>query len=640
MAYDLFLSKGRIGKLELKNRSVFPPMGSGYADAEGFITQPLIDYHVRRVEGGCAMNIVEIAVVHYTSYNPHTPGIWDDKFMPGLTKLAHAIKDAGGVPCLQLWHGGRQQSGKPRGGEPWGPSAIPCPLIQEMPHAMTKDEIAEIVASYGDAALRAKKAGFEAIELHGAHGYLIDCFLNAYSNTRTDEYGGSPENRARFGIEVIKDVREKVGSDYPVIIRIVGSENVPNGVTLEDAQQNAKWFEEAGVDAIDVSQGCYSVMPYTVPPYYYPQMVNADNAGEIRKAVNIPVICAGRINTPEMAEEVLASGKADFISLGRVQLADPDFVKKTIEDRPEDIVHCISCDSGCVENMFMGGGASCIFNPATGHEKEYIYAPTDDPKNILVIGGGPAGLEAARVAAERGHKVTLFEKTGELGGQFLIAGSAPHKDVFRQAAIQLGYRAMKAGVNVRLYTEATEERIKALDPDLVIVATGSSPRMLKLEGDGALPVYEARAFLKGLQHIKENTVAVLGGGMTGLEAAEVLTEQGKEAIVIEMLDAIGKDLEMYIAPYMFGYIAEHNIQTYVNTCCLGLSPEGVTTKQDGKTVTIPCEALVMAAGSVPNTAVAELVEKTGYPFKVVGDSVTPGKMIKAMWAANEIGRTI
>ena len=640
MAYERFLSKGKIGKLELKNRAVFPPMGSGYADEEGFITQQLIDYHVRRVQGGCGMNIVEIAVVHYTSYNPHTPGIWDDKFLPGLTKLAHAIKDAGGVPCLQLWHGGRQQSGKPRGGEPWGPSAIPCPLTQEMPHAMTKEEIKEVIASYGDAALRAKKAGFEAIELHGAHGYLIDCFLNAYSNTRTDEYGGSAENRARFGVEVIKDVRAKVGPDYPIIIRIVGSENVPNGVTIEDAQQNARWFEEAGADAIDVSQGCYTVMPYTVPPYYYPQCVNADNAGKIRAAVNIPVICAGRINTPEMAEEVLASGKADFISLGRVQLADPDFVLKAMENRPEDIVHCISCDSGCVQNMFMGGGASCIFNPATGHEKEFSYAPAAEPKKILVIGGGPAGLEAARVAAERGHHVTLFEKSGELGGQFLIAGAAPHKEGFRLAIIQLGYRAMRAGVDVRLYTEATTERIKALDPDLVVVAAGSSPRQLNLPGEGKLPVYQARSFLKGSQFIKEQNVAVLGGGLTGLEAAEVLTEQGKKATVIEMLDAIGKDLEMYIMPYMMGYIAEHQIETHVNTKVVALEEGGVLAEQDGKQFKIPCDALVLAAGSVPNNDVVELVKETGYDYKVIGDNNAPGKVLTALWTANELGRSV
>lgn len=640
MAYELFLSKGRIGRLELKNRSIFPPMGSGYADEEGFITQNLIDYHVRRVKGGCAMNIVEIAVVHYTSYNPHTPGIWDDKFLPGLTRLAQAIKEAGGIPCIQLWHGGRQQSGKPRDGQPWAPSALPCPLTQEMPHAMTKEEIAEIVASFGDAAVRAQQAGFEAVELHGAHGYLIDSFLNAYSNTRDDEYGGSAENRARFALEVIGDVRAKVGPDFPLIIRIVASENVPDGVTLADAKQNAQWFEAAGVDAIDVSQGCYSAMPYTVPPYYFPYCINADNCGAIRKAVNIPVICAGRINTPEMAEAILAAGQADFISLGRVQLTDPDFVLKAMEDRPEEIVHCISCDSGCVENMFKGGGASCIFNPATGHENELVYQPVAEPKKILVIGGGPAGLEAARVAASRGHQVTLWEKNGELGGQFLIAGAAPHKEIFRLSAIQLGYRAMRAGVEVRLYTEATLERIRSLNPDFIVVAAGSSPRQLELPGSDQLPLYEARSFLKGAQRIKEQTVAVIGGGLTGLETAEVLTEQGKTAIIVEMLDSVGLDLEMYIVPYMLGYLAEHQIKTYLNTKVIALDADGLIAEQAGQEIKIPCQALVAAAGSVANSQVTRLVEESGYPYQVIGDNKEPGKVIHALWAGHQLGRTI
>lgn len=640
MAYEKFLSPGKIGNLTLKNRSIFPPMGSGYADVDGYITQQLIDYHVRRVEGGCAMNIVEIAVVHPTSYNPHTPGIWKDEFLPGLTKLAQAIKGAGGVACIQLWHAGRQVSGKPRDGVPWAPSAIPCPMIGEMPHAMTIDEIQEVVEAYGLAAKRAKEAGFDAVELHGAHGYLIDGFLNAYTNTRTDEYGGSRENRARFGIEVIKSVRRHCGDDYPLMIRMVARENVENGVTLEDAIQNAKWFEEAGVDAVDISQGCYTVMDYTVPPYFYPQMVNAENAAAIKKHVSVPVIVAGRINTPEMAEEILQKGMADFISLGRVQLADPDFVKKVAEDRVHEIVHCISCDSGCVENMFMGNGASCIFTPATGHEAEYVMVAAEEPKKVLVIGGGPAGLEAARVAAERGHEVTLFEKSGELGGQFLIAGMAPHKDVFRQGAIQMGHRAMRSGVDVRLYTEATPDRIKAFAPDHIVLAAGSKPIQINVPGKENMPVYEARQLLAGLQRVKEKEVLVIGGGLTGLECAEVLTEQGKKVTVIDMLDKVGKDLEMYITGYTHRYLENHKIATYPNTKFVSLKEGAAVVEVDGETKEIPCEAIVVAVGSRPDNQLAEMVASTGVPFTKVGDADKPGKIIAAIWGGNKVGREL
>ena len=449
------------------------------------------------------------------------------------------------------------------------------------------------------------------------------------------------ENRARFVLEIIADIRSKVGKDYPVIFRMNASENVEEGgIVIEDAIQIAKWAEEAGVDALDVSQGCYTAMAYTVPPYYYPHGLNADNASVIRSNVKIPVICAGRINTPDLAEELLEAEKVDFISIGRGLLCDPDFVIKTMENRPEDIVHCISCNSGCIEKSFAGEGLSCVFHAETGHEKEYDYSPAKEQKKLLVIGGGVGGLEAARVAAERGHEVTLFEKTGVLGGQFIIAGAAPYKSEIRTAALNMGYRAMKAGVDVKLYTEATKERIEKLNPDFIVVASGSIARTLKFEGEGKLPVYQAREFLNGDVRAKENTVVVLGGGMTGLEVAEVLTEQGKTAIVVEMLDTIGKDLESTIKPYMLNYLEAHKIQTYVKTKCVALEKDGVIAEQDGKQFLIPCEAMIMAAGSVIDDSVEKMVQETGIPYKAIGDAKRPGKMVTAMWDGNEIGRTL
>lgn len=641
MSYGNLLSEGRIGSLTLRNRVVFPPMGSMFCDKDGFVTQRLIDYHVRRAEGGSGMNILENTATHKSTFNPYAPNIWDDKFNEGLSALTAGVHAAGGKMVCQLAHGGRQESGAPRGHAPWAPSAIPCPFIQEIPHVMTKEEIDDVIRGFGEGAARAKKCGFDAVEVHGSHGYLIDEFLNPYSNTREDEYGGSLENRARFVREVLREVRKSVGPDYPVIFRMNASENVPEGgLVIEEALQVAKWAKEDGIDALDISQGCYTAMAYTVPPYYLPHALNADNAGRFREETGLPVICAGRVNTPDMAEAILKERKADFISIGRGMLADPDFVKKTMEDRPEDIVHCISCNSGCIENSFAGEGLSCVFCAQTGHEKEYSYPKTDTPKNILVIGGGVGGLEAARVAAERGHKVTLFEKTGILGGQFLIAGAAPYKKEFKEAALQMGYRAMKAGVDVKFYTEATKERIEKLHPDFIILAAGSKGRELKFEGEGKLPVYQAREFLNGDVRVKEKTVLVLGGGITGLEAAEVLTEEGKTAIVAEMLDTIGKDLESTIKPYMDEYLSKHRIRTYVKARCTGLAEDGVIAEVDGKEEKIACDALIVAAGSVVDRAVEEMVKATGIPYRAVGDADRPGKMRKAVWAANEIARTI
>lgn len=377
MSYERFLSPGKIGSLTLKNRSIFPPMGTHFV-ADGFVTGQMIAYQARRAAGGCAMNIVEIASVHRTSSAKLILGIDDDKFVPGLAKLAAAIKAGGAKACIQLWHGGRQHPGAEFGGQCWGPSAVPCPMIQEVPHVMTLGEIREIIDAYGEAARRAKEAGFDAVEIHGAHGYLIDCFLNAYSNTRTDEYGGDLERRARFGREVIRAVRAAVGADFPVLMRMSARENYPGGITLEEGIKAARLYEAEGIDALDISQGCYGAMPYTVPPYYLPERVNVYNASQIKMNVQIPVIVAGKIYTPDIAEEILQNGEADFISLGRILLTDPDFVRKTQEDRPEEIRHCVACNSGCVERMFAGKVTSCVFNPLTGYETEIEIKPAPE----------------------------------------------------------------------------------------------------------------------------------------------------------------------------------------------------------------------------------------------------------------------
>ncbi|NLZ39547.1 MAG: FAD-dependent oxidoreductase [Firmicutes bacterium] len=637
--YKIFLSPGKIGKLTLKNRAIFPPMGTGYVEDEQ-PKQQLLYYHVRRVMGGCAMNIVEIAAVHETSKSPTILGIYDDKFISGLARLAAAIKKAGGIPCIQLWHGGRQTSGKPFGGQPVAPSAVKNNFINEEPRALTLTEIQEIVESFGLAARRAKEAGFEAVEIHGAHGYLIDQFLNPYTNLRTDKYGGSLENRARFGCEVIKAVRANVGADFPILFRLSAQANVPGGIDLAEGIAAAQLYEEAGVDALDISQGCYDALPYTVPPYFLPQKLNAANAAEIKKKTNVPIIVAGRINNPDLAEEILQNGMADFISLGRPQLADPDFVKKTMTGQTDKIVRCIACNQGCVGRLFRGLGTSCIFNPATGHEREVIITPAAIKKKVLVIGGGPAGLEAARVAKDRGHDVVLFEKKAGLGGQLVLAGRAPHKELFAESALQMGYRAFKAGVDIRIYTDATKEKIQSVKPDIVIIATGADPASPPIDGIDKPQVFEARAVLAGDQLIKAHKVVVVGGGLVGLEVMEVLLGQGKNVTVINRGSEVGKDLETYIKPYVFGLIEREQIQIITNASCVKINDNSVTVEKDGKKQEISCEAVVIAVGSKSNSEIIELVKELGYEHYVIGDAQKPRKVLEAIWEANALARSI
>lgn len=640
MDYEQFLSPGRIGSLELKNRCIFPPMGSMCSEKDGTVGDRLIRYHVRRVAGGCAMNIVEIAAVHRTSFQRLNLGIHDDAFIPGLARLARAIQEAGGKACIQLWHGGRQIPRKHFNEQPWAPSAIACPYIGELPHAMTTAEIKEVVAAYGDAAVRAKKAGFDAVEIHGAHGYLIDCFLNAYSNTRTDDYGGSFENRLRFALEIIAAVRAKVGPDYPVMFRMNAVEHIEGGIALEESIAAAKRFQAAGVDALDISQGCYGALASIVPPYFLPTKINAKNAAQVKAHTAIPVIVAGRIVSPDDAEEILQSGMADFISLGRAQLADPDFVKKTMDGMENEIVRCVSCNEGCINSVFKGKSISCVFNPASGREGEIIVRAAEKKKKVLVIGGGPAGLEASRVARERGHEVVLLEKSGKLGGQFFLAGFAPHKSRFTDAAIQMGYRAQRAGVDIRLYCTATPHKIKTLNPDAIIVAVGSEPLLPPIPGVKSPNVYEARGVVSGQTPVAELSIAVIGGGLVGLEVMEMLAGQGKKVTVVEMADQVGKDIGLFNQSHIFEIIAEKKIPVHVNAKCVEIGPDYLLLDKGGEKIRLGCDAVVIATGAKSNTRVAAMVRELGFECHVIGDADKPAKALDAIWAGNEIARKI
>lgn len=640
MDYEKFLSPGKIGSLEMKNRCIFPPMGSMCAERDGTVGDRMIRYHVRRVEGGCAMNIVEVAAVHRTSFQRPNIGIHDDAFIPGLTRLAGAIQEAGGKACIQLWHGGRQVRRKRLNEQPWAPSAIACPYIGERPHEMTTAEIEDVVAAYAEAAVRAKKAGFDAVEIHGAHGYLIDCFLNAYSNTRTDAYGGCFENRLRFALEVIAAVRAKVGPDYPVMFRMNAVEQTEGGIALEESIDAAKRFQAAGVDALDISQGCYGAMASIVPPYFLPTKTNARNASKIKEHTTIPIIVAGRIVSPDDAEEILQNGWADFISLGRAQLADPDFVKKTMEGRENEIVRCVSCNEGCINSVFKGKSISCVFNPASGRENEIIVRPAEKKKKVLVIGGGPGGLEAARVARERGHEVVLLEKSGKLGGQFFLAGFAPHKSRFTDAAIHMGYRAQRAGADIRLYSPATPQKIKTIDPDVVIVAVGSEPLLPPIPGVKGPNVYEARSVISGKTQVTAHSIAVIGGGLVGLEVMEMLAGQGKEVTVVEMADQVGKDIGLFNQSHIFGIIAEKKIPVHVNTKCVEIGPDYLLLDKGGEKIRLDCDAAVIATGAKSDARVAAMVRELGFECHVIGDADKPAKALEAIWAGNEIARKI
>ena len=466
------LSPGRIGKMTVRNRMVMPPMGTNYASDDGFITGRIIRYYEARAEGGTGLIIVEVAAVAPEGKAiSHQVGIWADKFIPGLRCLAESIKKHGARAVIQLHHAGRQTTAKTTGYRPVAPSEIACPICRDTPRALNVDEIRGLVEAFGHAARRAREAGFDAVEIHGTHGYLINQFLSPYSNKRTDEYGGSPGARRRFPMEVYDAVRAAVGEDFPVLFRINADEGVEGGITPEEGRDFARVLEQAGVDALHVSGGVYGSPLPIIPTMYEPPLPLAGYAADIKAEVDIPVIAVGKVHDPETGERLIADAEADFVSLGRALITDSHFARKVELGQIKNIRKCIECNQLCVDPLLVyDQPVSCIYNARAGKELDFPFVKARRSRKVVVVGGGPGGLEAARVARERGHRVILFERSGELGGQGRLARKAPHKERFGEILRYLIYRVETLDADIRLNSAATEETSCA--SQTVILATG------------------------------------------------------------------------------------------------------------------------------------------------------------------------
>ena len=629
---------GKIGNLEIKNRIAKAPQSTGMSNVDGSVSERLRRHYRELALGGTGLIIVEYAYVDdIASKSAHCQlGISSDDHIPGLAWLADTIKDNGARAAIQIEHCGRQ---KFLGSHPMkSASPIPWPALMQrvgkdaIPDELTIPEIGEIVEAFGAAALRAVLAGFELIEIHGAHGYLITNFLSPHTNKRTDLYGGSLENRQRFLVEIVQSIRARIGSDFPLTVRLSGTDYEPDGFGIEETISVCKTMEKLGIDAVHVSGGDHHQMIHQVSPMAVPRGHNVWAAEAIKKEIGIPVIASGSITMPQYAEEIIASGKGDFVGLGRPLWADQHWANKAKAGHPEDIRPCIRCNEGCLERTFFKFRAvTCGVNPTIGREGDFDIVPTEKKKKVAVIGGGPGGMEAARVCALRGHEVTLFESS-HLGGALNAASVPEFKSDIRYFQDYLVTQMKK--LKVRVVAEEADTKTLSKGFDTAVVAVGAKPIQLRVPGIENPRVIDAVGVLRDSSHVGQK-VCVVGGGLVGTEVAIYLSEMGKQVTLIEMLDEIMADCAVTDKIAYSEKMAESSIEVLTSHRLERIDEHSVTVSdKSGGSHELAADTVITAVGFVPNHQLYdELKGQTELEVYEIGDGGRPGKIFDAIHTA-------
>lgn len=639
-AYSALFSPGKIGWMSLRNRIVMAPMEVQLASDSGAVTERTIQYYTRRANGGAGLVIVEASYVATggKAFGCQL-GIDRDALVSGHVDLVEAIQRSGAKVALQIHHGGARANPALTSGAIVAPSPVPEDGIAAVPRALNEPEIEDIALDYARAALRAQRAGYDAVELHGAHGYLIHGFLSPASNRRTDAYGGSRENRMRFAGLVISKVREAVGARFPILFRM----SAEGGYEINEATEIACALAQWGVDAIHVSVGGTApigLVPLDSSPMARPEGWLTGCAQAIKKRISVPVIVVGEIRHPEFAEQVLAKGQADFVALGRPLLADPDWPAKAATGRDDEIRHCISCNY-CHRALLYTRPIRCLVNPEVGREREFATAPPARmAKRVIVAGGGPAGLEAARAAAVRGHRVILYERSGVLGGQLTLAVLPPQKEKIEWLRKGLVSRARKAGVDLRTLTAFSPDALKPGDADAIVVATGARPMIEQLPGAAAGQVVSAWDVLQGLPPANNLAVLVLGGRQMGCETAELLARRGNRVTLVARSPAselAGDVVPTYRAP-LLARLAKLGVVLRTSCDVREIRDGGaLVVHEGGDEELVGAELVVMARGSVSESTDLELVRARVPEVYVIGDCVEPRAIPEALYEGALVG---
>lgn len=626
-----------IGPVKLKNRFVMLAMGMFMGTPSRHVNDRVKAYHEERAKGGAGMIIVGILpVVNVDPSLANQIGISRDDHVPGLREIVKIIHDNGAKAFAQIglehyWRNGNNPS------ELVGPSSVQALSRRPAPRPMTIEDMRQMTQDFADAGRRAREAGFDGVEIHMGTGFILSLFLSTFSNKRTDEYGGTVENRARFPIEVIKAVRAKIGPDMALSCKMSAHDFMEGGNTLEEYQKVAPLLEKAGVQAINVAAGWHeSAVPVSVA--MVPQGGFAYLSEGIKKVVKIPVISGYRIVSPLVAADILNKNQADLIGMARALLCDPDLPNKVKAGLLDEVRPCIAC-CRCLDDALDDKTALCSSNARLGRELEYVIKKADKPKKVFVIGGGPGGMEAARVAALRGHQVTLFEKKDSLGGQLPVAAMPSYKREMNGLVEYFAYQMKNTGVKVRLGVEAGEEVILKEKPDAVIIATGAESIVPNIPGIRGGNVATAIDVLSGKKDVGSRVI-IIGGGLIGCETAEYLLSKGKQITIVEMLDKIGKDIGASYRWLILSRLRKAGVRMEVKAKAEEINERGVVISRDGAKQAIESDNVVVAVGMRANNALVEKLQGKVNNLHVIGDASSPRRIREAVDEAFKVAKDL
>ena len=630
-----------IGRMKARNRLLMSAMSINFGvDENNYVTDQLTEYLAARAKGGAGMILVGGAGVHPTGLElPSLPALWEDGCIPAMQKMVERVKSFDVCFGVQLMHGGRQSYHDQK----VAPSPIPAlAVVKGVPKELSVAEIAELVAAFGDAARRCRDAGFDFVEVHAAHGYLINQFLAPNSNHRTDVYGGSFENRIRFFLELLTDIKAKAGADFPVGLRINGQDYVDGGWTLEDALRLAPILEQNGADYLHVSAGVYGSKQLTIPSMYVPHGCFIHLAEAVKQVVSIPVVAVGRIKSPEMADRFLKEGRADVVAMGRSLIADPMLPQKALAGELNTIRPCVGCCLGCIHAVLAQEPGGCVVNPDVG--REYLMDADEKAasvKRVLVVGAGPAGMAASRLAAMRGHAVTLVEEKGHVGGLLRLAARVPGRGEIMDIIDFLGCEIERLGIALRLNTPLNDTLLDDLNPDVVILASGSLPDMPIVKG-----LFTTRMDLSTVTEVLDgkitgDRVIVLGGGQAGLVTADFLADKGREVVVLNRKRHFAEEMSSNDRFYLRERLNDHGVRLFKQVNVKTFTTDGVQFTAAGTPETLDAfDSVVVAEGMAPVRDAKQMLAVRKVEVHVIGDAKEPRNLMLAQSEAEEIARSI